>query len=116
MFEVPTCDEPQNDKKHNGSDNLPNDEPKNDEQHNGSDNLLNDSEKSSDHTPDVPEHKQEHKDDEGHEGSGNYNNMEDFVKYTIRNYLGENYEFDSMSDETEQQLYEMFCDMNIHIT
>lgn len=43
----------------------------------------------------------------------NYHNMEEFVIDTIRSHLGEHFEFDSMSEETEQELYDMFCDMNI---
>ncbi|XP_037033296.1 uncharacterized protein LOC119072231 [Bradysia coprophila] len=42
-----------------------------------------------------------------------YRNMEHLVHEAIRDHLGHHFEFDSMSAETEQQLYEMFCEMEI---
>ncbi|KAG4070367.1 hypothetical protein HA402_006509 [Bradysia odoriphaga] len=50
----------------------------------------------------------------GQEGAvTSYRDMEQLVHDAIRDHLGQHFEFDSMSAETEQQLYEMFCEMEI---
>lgn len=67
------------------------------EPNNQSDNLPNDSQK--------PDHSDSDK-------TKNFNNMEDFVKETIRQYLGD-IEFEDLTESQEQQLYEMFCDADI---
>ncbi len=52
------------------------------------------------------EEKEEKKD-----GTEKYQRMNNFVRYAIREHLG--HDFDSMSEETEQELYDLFCDMEI---
>lgn len=73
---------------------------------NHSDYSPNDSHKPQDRQ-EVPEHKEDE--------VKTYNNIEDFVMDTLEYHMGEDFDYD-MSDETKQQLYDLFCDMNMNFT
>lgn len=105
MHEVPTAEEPSNKK---GSDNSPQYSTKPEHDVKDISDTLN-SKCESESESESSESEYEDQDDNGH----NYNNMEDFVRETIRDHLGDHLDFDSMSEESERQLYEMFCAMNI---